>query len=159
MPALTDRSKARQRLTAAFHQLLDKLIPADPSQPLHGGLFVEFEDQADEIERTLCPMYLEERVALEACASAECGGRCPYCSSDRVYLIKEAGKMEVLTPHGPVVLYKQRCRCRSCDRTFSPSAAGSGIAVGSGDLAEGGASDRAGVGVPEFLRQRGAGDQ
>jgi hypothetical protein len=128
MPALTDRQKARERLTEVFQSLLDQMIPADEAVPLRGGKFVEWEDQGDEVDRTLVPVFLEERAALEASAQADCGGRCPHCGSDRVYLIKEAGKVEVLTPHGPVVLHKQRCRCRSCNRSFSPSRAGLGSA-------------------------------
>jgi hypothetical protein len=131
---------------------LDKLIPADESLPLHGGKFIEWEDQADELEQTLCTTFLEERSALEDSAQTDCGGRCPHCSSTRVYLIKQAQKVEVQTPHGAVVLYKQRCRCRSCDRTFSPSRAGLGVAAGSAAFAQGGAADGAGGGVSE-LRQ------
>jgi hypothetical protein len=142
MPALTDRQKARERLTEVFQSLLDQMIPADEAVPLRGGKFVEWEDQGDEVDRTLVPVFLEERAALEASAQADCGGRCPHCGSDRVYLIKEAGKVEVLTPHGPVVLNKQRCRCRSCDRSFSPSRAGLGPAGRGGPVAKGGGTDR-----------------
>lgn len=150
MASLTDRQKARERLRAAFEAQLDRLIPADESLPLRGGKFIEWEDQADEFEQTLCTTFLEERAALESCAQADCGGRCPYCSSTRVYLIKQAQKVEVLTVHGPVVLYKQRCRCRSCDRSFSPSRAGLGVATRGAIKPQSGAADRAGRGVPEF---------
>ena len=142
MPALTDRQKARERLSQVFQSLLDKMIPADEAVPLRGGKFVEWEDQGDEVERGLIPVFLEERAALAADARADGGGRCPYCASDRVYLIKQAGKVEVLTPHGPVVLHKQRCRCRSCDRSFSPSRAGLGPAGGGGPVAQGGGAGR-----------------
>ena len=152
MASLTDRQKARERLKAAFEAQLDKLIPADEALPLHGGKFIEWEDQADELEQTLCTTFLEERSALEYSAQADCGGRCPHCSSTRVYLIKQAQKVEVLTAHGVVVLYKQRCRCRSCDRSFSPSRAGLGFAARSAAQSQGGAAHRAGGGVPE-LRQ------
>ncbi len=152
MASLTDRQKARERLQAAFSAQLDKLIPADEALPLHGGKFIEWEDQADELEQTLCTTFLEERAALEYSAQADCGGRCPHCSCTRVYLIKQAQKVEVQTPHGPVVLYKQRCRCRSCDRSFSPSRAGLGIAARSAAESPGGAAGGAGSGVPE-LRQ------
>ena len=153
MASLTDRQKARERLRAAFEAQLDKLIPPDDSLPLRGGKFIEWEDQADELEQTLCTTFLEERAALEYSAQADCGGRCPHCSSTRVYLIKQAQQVEVLTPHGPVVLHKQRCRCRSCDRSFSPSRAGLGVAARSAPEPQGGAAGRAGGGVPE-LRQR-----
>jgi len=138
MPALTDRQKARERLSRVFQSILDKMIPADEAVPLVGSKFVEWEDLGDEVDRTLVPVFLEERAALEAGAQADCGGRCPHCHSDRVYLIKQAGKVEVLTPHGVVVLNKQRCRCRSCDRSFSPSRAGLGSAGGGESLAQGG---------------------
>jgi DNA-directed RNA polymerase subunit RPC12/RpoP len=123
MSALTDRQKARERLSQVFHSILDKMIPADNSVPLEGSKFVEWEDQGDELARTVVPLFLEERAALDAAAQADMGGRCPHCGSTRVYLIKQVGQVEVLTPHGPVVLKKQRGRCRACDRSFSPSRA------------------------------------
>jgi hypothetical protein len=138
MAALTDRQKARERLSQVFQSILDKMIPADAAVPLAGSKFVEWEDLGDEVDRTLVPVFLEERAALEASACADCGGRCPHCHSDRVYLIKQVGKVEVLTPHGVVVLNKQRCRCRSCNRTFSPSRAGLGFADRSPSVSQGG---------------------
>ena len=141
MAALTDRQKARERLDRVFRSILDKMVPADEAVPLPGGRkFVEWEDLADEIDRTLVPVFLEERAALEASAHADCGGRCPYCHSDRVYLIKEARKTEVQTPHGVVVLNKQSCRCRQCDRSFSPSRAGLGSSSRSESFAQGGSA-------------------
>ncbi len=92
MAALTDRQKARERLGQVFESILDKMIPADEAVPLAGSTFVEWEDLGDQVDRTLVPVFLEERAALEAAAHADCGGRCPYCQSDRVYLIKRAGK-------------------------------------------------------------------
>lgn len=139
MAALTDRQKARERLSHAFESILDKMVPADEAVPLPGGRkFVQWEDLADEVDRTLVPMFLEERAALDAAAQADCGGRCPYCQSDRVYLIKQARQTEVQTPHGVVVLTKQSCRCRQCDRSFSPSRAGLGPAGRGRPVAEGG---------------------
>jgi hypothetical protein len=150
MASLTDRQKARERLRAAFEAQLDKLLPADESLPLRGGKFIEWEDQADDLEQTVCTTFLEERSALEYSAQADCGGRCPHCSSTRVYLIKQVAKVEVQTPHGPVVLHKQRCRCRSCDRSFSPSRAGLGAAARSAAQPQGGPAGGARGGVPEF---------
>jgi hypothetical protein len=138
MAALTDRQKARERLSQVFQSILDKMIPADEAVPLAGKKFVEWEDLGDEVDRTLVPVFLEERAALEASAQVDCGGRCPHCHSDRVYLIKAVGKVEVLTPHGPVVLNKQRCRCRSCDRSFSPSRARLGSCGRGESFAQGG---------------------
>jgi hypothetical protein len=138
MAALTDRQKAREKLSQVFQTMLDKMIPPDTAVPLEGRKFIDWEDQGDELARTLVPMFLEERAALDAAAAADCGGRCPHCLSDRVYLIKTVKQTEVTTPHGPVVLNKQRCRCRSCDRSFSPSSAGLGAAGGGRPVAQGG---------------------
>ena len=77
MAALTDRQKAREKLSQVFQSILDKMIPSDESTPLSGSKFVEWEDMGDEIDRTLVPVFLEERAALEASAKADCGrGRC-----------------------------------------------------------------------------------
>ena len=138
MSTLTDRQRARERLNHVFQAILDKMVPADESVPLPGGRqFVEWEDLADEVDRTLVPVFLEERAALDAAAQADCGGRCPHCHSDRVYLIKAARQTEVQTPHGVVVLTKQSCRCRQCGRSFSPSSAGLGSARGGRPVAQG----------------------
>ena len=57
MAALTDRQKARERLSHAFESILDKMVPADEAVPLPGGRkFVQWEDLADEVDRTLVPM-------------------------------------------------------------------------------------------------------
>ncbi|HEV8178495.1 MAG TPA: hypothetical protein VGP44_12525 [Gemmatimonadales bacterium] len=138
MAALTDRQKAREKLSQVFHSILDKVIPSDEAVPLAGRTFVDWEEMGDEVDHTLIPVFLEECAALAAGAHADCGGRCPSCQSDRVYLINHAGQVEVLTPHGPVVLKKQKCRCRSCGRSFSPSRAGLGPAGGGGPVAQGG---------------------
>ncbi len=80
MAALTDRQKARERLGQVFQSILDKMVPADEAVPMPGGRkFVEWEDLADEVDRTLVPVFLEERAALEASAHADGGGRCPHC--------------------------------------------------------------------------------
>jgi hypothetical protein len=146
MPSRTNREQARQRLDAIYQTLRDKLIPADESLPLQGGKFIDWEDQADRIEKELCTAFLEERVALEAAAQVEGGGRCPHCGSDRVYLMKEESKLEVRSTHGPVVMHKQRCRCRACDRTFSPSGARLADAQRSGTDAQGGGAGKPGGG-------------
>jgi hypothetical protein len=137
MSSRTNREQARQRLDAIYFALREKLIPVDESVPLQGGKFIDWENQADQIEQELCTAFMEERAALEASAQVENGGRCPHCGSDRVYLMKQESKVEVRSPHGPVVLHKQRCRCRACDRTFSPSGAGLGSADGSGTESQG----------------------
>ena len=72
MAALSDRQKARARLGQVFQSILDKMIPADEAVPLAGGhTFVEWEDLGDEVDRTLVPVFLEERAALAAAAHAD----------------------------------------------------------------------------------------
>jgi hypothetical protein len=123
MAALTDRQQARARLVEVFQEALDRVIPADEAVPLKGRTFREWEDQADEFDRAVTAALLEERAALEANARVETGGRCPRCSSTRLYLIAGQRKREVQTPHGVVALEQQSVRCRSCGTTFSPSGA------------------------------------
>jgi hypothetical protein len=121
MAARTTRQEARRRVLAAVQGALDRIMPADESKPLRGGRFVDWEDQAEDFVQAVTPVLLEERSALDDSAEVSQGGRCPFCSSTVVYLEKRVVKEEVQTPHGKVVLEQQRCRCRSCDRTFSPS--------------------------------------
>ena len=121
MAATTDRQAVRERLLTLAKEQIDRLIPADESIPLQGQFFADFEEQADELERTLCPAFLEERVALSGAARVQAGGACPHCGSDRVYLESRESKVELLMPHGMTPMIQQHARCRSCDRTFSPS--------------------------------------
>jgi hypothetical protein len=139
MPARTTRKAARERILRAVLAELDRVIPEDESLPLRGRTFREWEDQADRFDRTVTAILLEERAALDASAQVKDGGRCPHCGSQRVYLEKNRPrKTEVQTPHGKVVLERQSCRCRSCDRTFSPSGPGLGPAGSDADaLAQG----------------------
>lgn len=126
MAARTTREAARQRIRAAFEKALDRMIPADETRPLRGRTFIEWEDQADAFDHAVTGTLLEERAALEDAAEAEPGalGRCPHCGSDRLYLQRgEARQKPTRTPHGEVVLGHQSVRCRSCGRSFSPSAA------------------------------------
>jgi len=121
MPARTTRQEARARIRAAFEAQLDRMIPEDEDVPLKGATFSDFEDQVETLARTTLPVAIEERAALSPHAEVETGGRCPYCGSDHVYLKQGATQSEVRSPHGPVVLFNQYARCRSCDRSFSPS--------------------------------------
>lgn len=140
MASLTDRQQSRQRLDGVFHRLLDRFVPADESVPLKGRTFREWEDQADQFDREMTAAFLEELAALDSSARGDSGGCCPHCGSERVYLVKGGErKTELQTKHGRVVLEQQQCRCRSCDRTFSPSGSRLGPAVsGAGFVAEGG---------------------
>lgn len=126
MPAITTRREARERAIKTFLAGLDRIIPADESVPLKGATFREWENQVEELRTAVLPTVLEERAGLEENALAETGGRCPFCGSDRIYLEKQSdgssGQMEVISPHGRVVLPHQQARCRCCNRSFSPSA-------------------------------------
>jgi len=140
MPARTTRQAARARILAAFAAQLDRVIPEDERIPLKGATFADFEDQVETLARACLPTALEERAALEPDAQVEQAGRCPHCGSYRVYLEKQVTQPEALSRHGPVVVYKQHARCRSCDGSFSPSGAGVGVAGGGAVDAAGGAA-------------------
>lgn len=137
MPALRSRAEARERLIKLFSDSLDRVIPADEATPLKGSTFRDFEDQADRFRQCLLPALLEERAALEPTAQVERGGHCPYCGSDAVWLERRATQKEIISPHGKLVLSRQRGRCRCCNRSFSPSRAGVGTAGGSAADAQG----------------------
>jgi hypothetical protein len=139
MAAVTTRQAARERILRAVKAELDRIIPSDESAPMRGRTFREWEDQADQFDRTVTTILLQERAALDASAQVDGGGRCPACGSERVYLEnKGVRKTEMQTPHGKVVVERQTCRCRSCDRTFSPSGPGLGAAgADAGALAQG----------------------
>lgn len=143
---------------AACQAALERVIPVDESKPLRGGRFIDWEDQAEGFIRAVAPVLLEERVALEDNAQVAQAGRCSFCSSPQVYLEKRVVKEELQTPHGAVVLEQQRCRCRSCGRTFSPSGPRLATAPGGVAVAAGGAADRAGGGAAA-VRGGGAGGE
>jgi hypothetical protein len=121
MSARRSRQEARERIRKAFEAELDRIIPADPQRPLKGSRFLHWELQVQQLKRTVLPVVLEERAALEDNAQVAEGGHCPYCGSDAVYLERQTTQTEVHSPDGPVVLQKQHCRCRCCDGSFSPS--------------------------------------
>ena len=121
MAARSTRQEARARILSAFSAQLDRLIPEDESVPLEGATFADFEDQTEALAQAALPVVLEERAALESNAEVETAGRCPHCGSQGVYLEKAVTQPEVRSRYGPVVLYKQHARCRSCGGSFSPS--------------------------------------
>lgn len=121
MSALTSREAARERVRKVFEGALERMMPADESAPLRGSRFIDFEDQVEALAREVLPVLLEERAALEGAAHSERPGVCPCCGSGRVYMRQEVVQQELASPHGPVVLRKQRARCRACGKTFSPS--------------------------------------
>ena len=121
MPARSTRQEARGRILAAFTAQLDRVIAEDEGVPLKGATFADFEDQVDTLAQAALPVALEERAALESNAEVQSAGRCPHCGSQGVYLKKETTQSEVRSRYGPVVLYKQQARCRSCGGSSSPS--------------------------------------
>jgi hypothetical protein len=130
MGSLTDRRSARQRVIDVFFAQLDQLIPGDESIELKGRKFIDWENQADELDRSVTGAFLEERAALDGRADVDASncGLCPSCGSARIYLLKRATSTERQTAHGMVVLREQKCRCRACGRHFSPSAGSMGTA-------------------------------
>jgi len=125
MAARTTRREARERIIKSFMDSLDRIIPPDEQVPLRGRTFLDWERQADVMRKAVMPTLLQERAALDGSAAVEAGaaGKCPRCGSDRIYLDHdgEESQKEVISPHGPVVIAKQQCRCRACGRSFSPS--------------------------------------
>jgi hypothetical protein len=125
MAARTTRQEARDRIVKSFMDSLDKIIPPDEAVPLRGKTFLDWERQADAMRKAVMPTVLQERAALDESAQvdAAAAGKCPRCGSDRIYLDHggHEGQKEVISPHGPVVVAKQQCRCRACGRSFSPS--------------------------------------
>lgn len=125
MAARTTRREARERIIKSFMDSLDRIIPPDEAVPLRGKTFLDWEKQADAMRKAVLPTLLQERAALDDAAQTDNGhyGRCPRCGSDRVYLDHggQESQKEVISPHGPVVIAKQQCRCRACGRSFSPS--------------------------------------
>lgn len=102
MPALRTRQAVRERVMKVLAAQLDRLLPADEAVPLPGQTFREWEDQADEFDRTVTAALLEELAAAQASAQVDQGGRCPHCGSDRVYLDRRGDERqtEVRTNHG-----------------------------------------------------------
>ena len=121
MAARRTRQEARERLRKVFEAELDRLVPADPAQPMNGRTFRDFEMQGVQLKQALVPAVLEELAALDEAAEVTTAGRCPHCGSDRTYLEKQEVKKEVRSPDGPAVLERQQARCRACDGSFSPS--------------------------------------
>ena len=125
MAARTTRREARERVIKSFMDSLDRIIPPEEAVPLRGETFLDWERQAEVMRKAVLPTLLQERAALDetAVVDASACGKCPRCGSDRIYLDHgdEQAQKEVIGPHGPVVLGKQRCRCRACGRSFSPS--------------------------------------
>lgn len=130
MPAQRKRQEARARIKEMMESALDRVMPADGSEPLHGSRFIDFEDQVAEVGLPVMAAMIEERAALDAAAWVERPGWCPHCGSERVYLDKEPTQEEMRSPFGPLTVRLQQCRCRGCGGSFSPSATRLGFAAG-----------------------------
>jgi hypothetical protein len=136
------RQEARERLDRKYAALREKYFPSDEGQPVADGEFWEWERIADAFDREMTAAVLEELANLSPVAALPEPGPCPHCGSGNTKWLQEWGQQERRSKHGVVVLPRQVARCRSCDRSFSPS----GAKVGSGP---GGASDAAGGGAGE----------
>lgn len=128
MAGKVTRQEARERLDQVYQGLRDRYIPADEGQPVKDGKFWEWEEMADQFERELTAAFLEELAGLSSQAELAEPGVCPFCRSSNTKWLQEEGQRERQSKHGAVVLPRQVARCRSCDRSFSPS----GAALGSG---------------------------
>jgi hypothetical protein len=121
MASTHTRQEARERAIKTFLAALDQVMPADEKVPLRGKTFRDFEMQAQTLKEAVISTVLEERAALDGQALVEEAGVCPHCGSDRTYLETGTVQKEIRSPDGPVVLQKQRARCRACNGSFSPS--------------------------------------
>jgi hypothetical protein len=121
MAARVTRQQAREAAIKAFMSSLDRMIPPDPSKPLKGAKFIDWENQIEQMAQAVLPTVLEQRAMLEEGAEAEQAGHCPHCGSDRTYLEKQITNPEIISPHGPVLIEKQHARCHCCGGSFSPS--------------------------------------
>ena len=123
MSAMLTRQEAREQLLKRISAEVERHIPSDPNKPVRGDIFREWEDQADELCRAVGGAFLETLSQLHGQAQTQTPGICPHCGSNSTRFIKREGLHERQSKHGPVVLPWQVARCRSCDRSFSPSGA------------------------------------
>src|SRR5438128_12284778 len=114
MAARVTRQEAREAAIKAFMSSLDRMIPQDPSKPLKGAKFIDWENQIEQMAQAVLPTVLEQRAMLEENAEVERAGHCPHCGSGRTYLEKQMTCPEVITPHGAAVIQKQHARCHAC---------------------------------------------
>jgi hypothetical protein len=121
MPATTTRKEALERISKTFHEALERMIPADEDQRLPGDTFRDFELEAQKFKAAVIPTLLEERARLTDSAQMKEAGSCPHCGSLRTRWSGSPVQNEIRGPDGMIVLTRQHGRCRSCDRSFSPS--------------------------------------
>jgi DNA-directed RNA polymerase subunit RPC12/RpoP len=134
MSGLTSRQAARERILRQIQAEVDRLLPADPTVPLQGRTFLDFENVAERVSNDLYVTIVEERVTL-AGLDRPTVTRCPHCSSPRLRKVGEIRKKEIRTPRGVAMVEEAGLRCRDCGRSFSPSEAGVVDAGGSGPVA------------------------
>lgn len=121
MAATSTRKEALDRISKTFRDALERMIPADENQRLQGNTFRDFELQAQAFKAALIPTLLEERARLTESAEVKEAGCCPHCGSQQTRWTTAPVQKEIRGPDGVIVLTKQHGRCRSCDRSFSPS--------------------------------------
>jgi hypothetical protein len=121
MPPRKTVAESRARLTKSFERILDRLLPPSDDEPLRLQRFVEFEDATGEEAAPILGMICEELAALSSSAEVADGGVCPRCG-EKGARPTEAKQQEIRSRWGPVVYEVQMFRCRSCGRSFSPSA-------------------------------------
>ena len=131
------RQEAREHVFKTVNALLDQMIPEDQNQPVKDGVFREWEVMADEFDRAATSSLIEALAGLSDQAKLEEPGPCPACGCFQTRWLDPEKQQERRSRHGVVVLPRQVARCRSCDRSFSPS--GKTLAAGSA-----GAPDAAG---------------
>jgi hypothetical protein len=120
MAAKRTRQESRERLQKLFEEQLDRLVPADPAQPMKGRSFRDFELKGVDLKQALVPALLEELAGLDESAEVPEAGHCPHCGSERTCLEKQVVKKEARSPDGPVVLERQQARVPPMWRLFFP---------------------------------------
>src|ERR1022692_1319994 len=93
MSTVTSRQAARERILKQVQAEVDRLLPADPTIPLQGRTFLDFENVAERVSNDLYVTIVEERVMLTG-LDRPTVGRCPHCSSPRLRKGGEGCKKE-----------------------------------------------------------------
>ncbi len=128
MAGLIGRLEAREKMMELCQALVDRYIPKKENKNIADGLFVKWEEMADEFEREITGGFLEVLAQMSAGTDLAKPGLCPHWQSGNMKWLDSGGQRERQSEHGPVVVPRQVACCRSCGRSFSPSGSG----VGSG---------------------------
>ena len=123
MAGIMTRQEARNHVISTVKSLLDRMIPEDENQPVKDGVFWEWEEMADEFDRTATASVMEALAGLSSQAKLDHPGSCPACGCVRTRWLDQEKQQERRSKHGGVVMPRQVARCRSCGRSFSPSGA------------------------------------